>query len=101
MPDRKKNTSVETIWRFPKFTPVELYQIRMGSGVTITQAEAYTGLSQQTIRRIEAGHEVNQAHMNFYQLMMERLYALNDGYLPSYRKIGESTFEDRDEQGAL
>lgn len=88
-----KNSTVELIWKFPKFTPVELYQIRESMGVTISQVQAYTGLHHQTIRSIEAGEPAHQASINLYQLMIERLYALHEGYLPGYRKIGENIFK--------
>ena len=94
MPKILKNSTAEFLWKFPNFSPTELYQIRESMGFTISQIQAYTGLHPQTIRRIEAGIPVNKASMNLYQMLMERLYAFKEGYLPAYRKIGESTFKN-------
>lgn len=89
---KTKNSTVEIIWRFPHFSPVELAQIREDMGVSISQVTAYTGIHPQTIRRIESGKGGAPALENLYQLAIERLYAYDQGYLPAYRKIGENEF---------
>lgn len=89
---KTKNSTVEVIWRFPSFSPVELAQMREEMGISISQVTAYTGIHPQTIRRIESGKGGAPALENFYQLAIERLYAYKQGYLPAYRKIGENEF---------
>ena len=88
----KRNSTLELVWRFPNFSPVELAQIRQNMGITISEVENYTGIHHQTIQRIESGKGANAALENLYQLAIERLYAYNNGYLPAYRKIGENEF---------
>jgi len=74
------------------WTPEKLRETREMLGLSQTNVADILGVSKATISHMELGYNANGASFTAYCIVLERLYAYSQGYLPSYRRIGGSQF---------
>lgn len=80
---------------FPhEWTPERLRALRTEMELRQKDVGDIIGMSKTTISNIELSKVTNPAVVQMYGLALERYYAWSQGYIPSYRKIGEMEFAD-------
>ncbi len=80
---------------FPhEWTPDRLKKLRTEMGLRQRDVGDILGVSQTTITNLELGRLSNPATIQMYGQALERYYAWTQGYIPSYRKVGEAEFAD-------
>ena len=73
---------------FPNISYGEAKEFRLEHRIPLSDLEYYTGHSKKTILRIEKGYASSMSITNYYLLCIERLMMLEQGYVPTYQKIG-------------
>lgn len=65
--------------------------------LNLTQKEVadILGVTSTTIKNIELGYTKDPLKLFAYGTILERYFALTNGYTPSYRKIGTNEFTDK------
>lgn len=77
-----------------RWTPDKFKEVREALGLTQKQLGTLLDVSSPTISYLERGKVVSPLILLGYGVVLEHLYAYYSGYVPAYRKVGESTFED-------
>ena len=75
-----------------EWTPAELKAFRLKLGLDQRYIADLFGVSQTTISHLETYKIRNPLATQMYGTILERIYAYQLGYIPAYRKIGESEF---------
>lgn len=90
---KKLDMDLRQALTFPEMNLQETQEFRRRHYISRPDLEKYTGINRETIKRIDRGYSVSTSVLTLYYLSMERLMMLEKGYIPAYRKIGESTFK--------
>ena len=77
---------------FQDWTPESLRNTRKKLKITQQEVADVMGVSKIVISHAENGHSVNPMTLTLYGIILERYWAGIHGYIPAYRKIGESKF---------
>ena len=76
------------------WTRERLRKFRKELGLKQREIGDILGMSAVTISNLEIGRKTNPALILMYGEALERYYAWTQGYIPSYRKVGEMEFAD-------
>jgi transcriptional regulator with XRE-family HTH domain len=74
------------------WTPENLRSFRKKLGVRQDYIAKLFDISPATISHLETSKVKNPMANQMYGLILERIYAYQQGYLPAYRKTGENEF---------
>lgn len=77
---------------FIDWTPESLRETRKKFKLTQKDIAEVVGLTPVSISAIERGDTTSPWAVQLYGIILERYYAGIHGYLPAFRKVGESEF---------
>ena len=77
---------------FIEWTPESLRETRRRLGLTQEDIAEVMGLTKSAISCLERRISNNVWAIQLYGIILERYIAGTQGYIPAFRKIGESTF---------
>ena len=78
---------------FPiNLTPYDLKTIRQNLELTQEDIGNIVGVTKAVICNIEGGRMNDPLKLLAYQIILERIMAYNQGYVPAYRKVGTNTY---------
>ena len=90
MHEIKKSDLVPIAW-----TAESLKMMREGLGLTQKEMANIIGITKGTISHLECDLVKNPLIQIGYGTILERCFAMQNGYIPAYRKIGTNEFEER------
>lgn len=78
---------------FPiNFSPYDMKTIRQDLNLTQEDIGNIVGVSKAVICNIEAGRMNDPLKLLAYQIILERIMAYHQGYVPAYRKVGTNEY---------
>ena len=81
---------------FQPWTIEELVATRKKLGLRQRDISDLIGLTPPAISALETGKVTSVWAINLYGVILERYYAALKGYIPAYRKLGQSQFIGED-----
>lgn len=78
-----------------RWTKEALKTNRENLGLTQEDVAYMLGVTRCTIKNIELGITKDPLKVFAYGTILERYFALKQGYTPAYRKIGSNSFEEK------
>lgn len=84
----KTHVQLEDAMYFIDWTPEALRQTRKNFGLTIVDIAELMHVSKTTIVKIEKNEKPYKPLLILYGLVLERIYAYMNDYVPSFRKLG-------------
>ena len=74
------------------WTPDKLRETRIQLGLSQKDIGELVGMTGAAVSFLERGQSANLCAIPLYGIILERYWAGIHGYVPAFRKIGESTF---------
>ena len=78
------------------WTPEKLRETRKDLGIRQKDIAEILGMTCPAISAIETGKTTSPWAIQLYGIILERYYASLMGYVPAYRKLGDSKFVSED-----